>query len=560
MKKPVLYMILLLASLHSWSQQASFLAAHTPEGESCRILSDRSIYVAGENIRFSVFYRSPGEVSETDLSKVGYVELISPAGVAYARTKIELDSAAGGSLTVPLDLPSGTYFLKAYTRWMRNYGPKAYTYISVDVVNPFVKTVLQSDTLRESTVLLKKLSKDSGTSEALHVDMPGRFEKRSPVNLDLIWGNPLLPLECCVTVIPEGSLEKQWEYVPQVAQSGSGVRSYIPETRGISITGRIEDDSTGNPVPFAMVYISLMGDERGFICNYADSSGRFFFTLPDSYKEQDLFISAYHKEVGNLRVNIDQDFCMDALNLPSYPIQIGSTDEALIQAMVVNAQIGDQYSGPDGDAGMTEAVEEGYFYGEPSSVIHFDDFIKLPTMEEYLTEVTPQVSVRRSMRRKELRVLGPHPDLNFYDPLIMVDGVAVFDVEAVLAISPGYIERLEVVEAPFVRGNLTFGGIVNLISRKGDMGYIYLPSSGLLVNYSMFGTPQSGRQVNQTDNPRLPDVRNTIYWNPHLLILPGEEPELSFISPEAGGNYQVVVRGFDSSGSYLESSYSFRVD
>lgn len=560
MKKTVLYMILLLASLHSWSQQPSFSSALPLEDESCRILTDRSIYVAGENIRFSVFYRSPGEASETDLSKVGYVELISPAGVAYARTKIELDSTAGGSLSVPLDLPSGTYFLKAYTRWMRNYGPSAYTYISVEVVNPHVKTVLKSDTLGESTVLLTRLSKGSGTPETLHLNMPGRHEKRSPVNLDLIWGNPLLPLECCVTVIPEGSLEKQWENVPLAGQAGSGDRDYIPETRGISITGRIEDDSSGNPVPFAKVYISLMGDERGFICNYADSSGRFFFTLPKSYKEQDLFISAFHSEVGNLRVNIDQDFCMEALNLPSYPIQIDSADEALIQAMVLNALIREQYKGPEGELGMTEALEEGYFYGEPSSVIRFDDFIKLPTMEEYLTEVTPQVSVKRSNRRKELRVLGPHPDLLFYDPLIMVDGVAVFDVEAVLAISPGYIERLEVVEAPFVRGNLTFGGIMNLISRKGDMGYIDLPSSGLLVNYGMFGTNFSGRQSSQIDNPRLPDVRNTIYWNPHIWILPGEEPELTFISPEVSGSYRVVVRGFDSNDNYFESSYSFRID
>jgi hypothetical protein len=516
--------------------------------------------VAGENIRFSIFYRSPGEASETDWSKVGYVELISPSGVANARTKIELDSAAGGSLTVPRDLPSGTYFLKTYTRWMRNYGPSAYTYVSVDVVNPYVKAVLQPDTLLESTVSLSRSSRSSSLPETLHLEMPGRHEKRSPVSLDFLRDNPLLPMECCVTVIPEGSLEKQWEYVPVSGQSGAGDRGYIPETRGISITGRIEDDSTGNPVPFAMVYISLMGDERGFFCNYADSSGRFFLTLPDSYKEQDLFISAYHNEIGNLRVNIDQDYCMEALSLPSYPIKIDSADEAFVQAMVVNAQIGDQYSGPEMDQGKQEAPEEGYFYGEPTSVIHFDDFIKLPTMEEYLTEVTPQISVRRSMRRKELRVLGPHPDMQFYDPLILVDGVAVFDVEAVLAISPGYIERLEVVEAPFVRGNLTFGGILNIISRKGDMGYIDLPSSGLLVNYNMFGKVPSGRQASQVDNPRMPDVRNTIYWNPHIRIRSGEEPELTFISPEVRGNYQVVVRGFDSGGSYFESSYSFRVD
>lgn len=550
---------LMLASLHAWSQDAPVSASVRPRSESLRILSDRSLYVAGEDILFSIFYISPGEAGERDLSKVAYVELISPTGVAHARTKIELDASPGGSLAVPRDLPSGTYFLKTYTRWMRNSGPSAYTYVSVDVMNPYVQTVLHTDTLVESTVSLSRTSKASGKTEALHLTMPGSQKKRSPMKLDIILDKPLLPMECCVTVIPEGSLKKQREYVRISGQPGSG-RGYIPETRGISITGRIDDESTGDPVPFAIVYISLMGNESGFVCNYADSTGRFFFTLPDGHKEQDLFISAYHNQTGNLRVNIDQDFCMDPLSLPSYPLEIDSSNEALIQNMVINSQIWDQYKGSAGELEKQKATGEGYFYGEPSSVILFDDFIRLPTMEEYLTEVTPQVSVRRSNRGKHLKVLGPHPDLQFYDPLILVDGVAVFDVEAVLAISPGYIERLEVVESPFVRGNLTFGGIMNIISRKGDMGYIDLPSSGLLVNYRMFGAQASGRHAGLLENPRMPDVRNTLYWNPHLRIDSGEEPDLSFISPDRSGNYQVVIRGFDSSDNYFESSYSFRVE
>lgn len=560
MKNLVTYLGLILACMHSWSQQPSSLAALPPEGESVRILTDRSIYVAGENILFSVFYRSPVEGQEAAWSKVGYVELISPSGVSSSRAKIQLDSAAAGSLAVPRDLPSGTYFLKVYTRWMRNFGPSAYTYVSVDVVNPYVKTVLYTDTLSEPVVLLEKLTENEGTPPALHLEMPGRIEKRSPVTLEIPGRNSTRPWECCVTVIPEGSLKKQWEYAAGSAGSGSLSEGFIPEIRGITITGRIENESTGNPVPFAMVYISLMGEEKGFFCNYADSSGRFYFTLPDSYREQDLFISAHHSDVANLRINIDHDFCMEALRLPSYPLLIDSSEEALVRALVINAQISDQYSISEEGKKMQEAEEEGYFYGEPSSVVSFGDFIKLPTMEEYLTEVTPQVSVRRSGRRKELQVLGPHPDLQFYDPLILVDGVAVFDVEAVLAISPGYIERLEVVEAPYVRGNLTFGGIVNLISRNGDMGYIDLPSSGLLVNYSMFGSHPSQSRLSQSPNPRVPDARNTLYWNPHVWVLPGEEQELTFTSPEMRGNYRAVFRGFDAGGSYFESSYSFRID
>ncbi len=71
----------------------------------------------------------------------------------------------------------------------------------------------------------------------------------------------------------------------------------------------------------------------------------------------------------------------------------------------------------------------------------------------------------------------------------MIDGVAIFDVEAVLAVSPRLIDRVEIVNAPYIRGNVTFGGIISLISRNNDLGYIDLPSSGLLVNYRMLDLP-----------------------------------------------------------------------
>ena len=48
----------------------------------------------------------------------------------------------------------------------------------------------------------------------------------------------------------------------------------------------------------------------------------------------------------------------------------------------------------------------------------------------------------------------------------MIDGVAIFDVESALAVSPRYIDRMEIVDAPYIKGNVTFGGIINLISKE----------------------------------------------------------------------------------------------
>ncbi len=57
-----------------------------------------------------------------------------------------------------------------------------------------------------------------------------------------------------------------------------------------------------------------------------------------------------------------------------------------------------------GDGPKKQVNEKGFFYGHPSVVIQFDDFIKLPTLEEYFTELTPQVSLRLSGGKRRFRV------------------------------------------------------------------------------------------------------------------------------------------------------------
>ncbi|MEA3461035.1 MAG: hypothetical protein U9R49_04080, partial [Bacteroidota bacterium] len=144
--------------------------------------------------------------------------------------------------------------------------------------------------------------------------------------------------------------------------------------------------------------------------------------------------------------------------------------------------------------------------------------------------------------------------------LLMIDGVAIFDVDAVLAVSPRLIERVEIVNAPYIRGNVTFGGIISLISKNNDLGYIDLPSSGLLVNYQMLDLPGSDMVKNAVLDPRMPDVRNTLYWNPGLELQTEMDQEISFRTSDLKGDYEVLIRGFDSTGKYLEKRIPFTVE
>jgi hypothetical protein len=174
--------------------------------------------------------------------------------------------------------------------------------------------------------------------------------------------------------------------------------------------------------------------------------------------------------------------------------------------------------------------------------------------------VTPHVSIRKSNRGARLRVLGNHPDLDIFPPLVMVDGVAIGKVESVLAVSPRLIKQIEIFEAPYIRGNITFGGIINIISRNDDLGFIDLPESGLLAHYKMFNRNNPDRQSNLPLELRLPDLRNTLYWNPHLELIPGENTIINFSTADTKSEYEAIIRGYDALGHYFEETIPFMVD
>ena len=547
--------------------------------EKFEIVTDRSIYIAGETIRFRVFHRSHDTLASGRRNDVLHVELIAPSGISLAGKKIGIDrTGATGSVTIPGDISSGTYYLKTYSRWMRNCGPESFSYLSVQIIDPFRESVLEVDTAGEFTVIPAPRAKDRdpGTDNRVRcVLSQDRFGSREKVRAKLIWDDPALTAVLCASVARAGTHHLQYMSAPGCRIGQDDRVEFIPESRGVALTGTVVSREGGKPVPYAVIYISVLEGDRNFFCNYSDSAGRFYFAFPGYQGRQDLFISAHHREHGDLELLIDQDFSNGNIHLPSFPILLNDSIRRLAAELSMHAQVAQQYSPytmpapPDDGKGNPDsrsvAQDAGpsapaFFYGRPSATIRFDDFIRLPTLEEYFTEVIPQVALRRNAGKRELRVLGEHPDLNIYPPLVMIDGVAIFDMESLLEVSPRLVERTEVVTSPYVRGDVTFGGIINVITRENNLGYIDLPSSGLLVDYQMLAGPDPGPETIPPEDPRLPDVRNTLYWEPSIELSPGEETGFSFYTSDVKGSYEILIRGFDDSGNPLEKRILFTVE
>lgn len=104
--------------------------------EKVFVHTDKDLYLAGEICWFKLYVVEAASHQPLDLSKVAYLEWLDKDNKPVLQTKIGLDSGHGdGSVYLPMTLHTGNYTLRAYTNWMKNYGPDWFFEKPITVVN-----------------------------------------------------------------------------------------------------------------------------------------------------------------------------------------------------------------------------------------------------------------------------------------------------------------------------------------------------------------------------------------------------------------------------------------
>ncbi|GAB5524550.1 MAG: Plug domain-containing protein [Roseivirga sp.] len=102
---------------------------------------DKPYYAVGEDLWFKAYTVAGPNHTPTPLSHNLYVELIDPDMKVMKRLTIYLNRGMGrGDFTLPDSLAAGTYTLRAYTNWMRNFESDFYFTNQIDVLNPLAES------------------------------------------------------------------------------------------------------------------------------------------------------------------------------------------------------------------------------------------------------------------------------------------------------------------------------------------------------------------------------------------------------------------------------------
>ena len=533
------------------------LASSRPE--KLVVFTDRSLYAVNEAVRFSAILQAGKNTSPGPGSDVVYAELLDCSGDAVVEGKYLLSaSRSSGEFIIPSSMPSGNYYLRCYTRWMRNFGAESFSYVPVRVVNPYAgdtetvrkgteKRALSPVQLRLPSVQCSTDKRSYETGALVHVT----FTLAAGTGTRILYG--------CITVAPAGSVDTSalmYRVDPGQQSSAPFRLRYLPDWKGTAISGTVVNGIGGEPSPDTRIHFSILGKDPAYLVTRSDRQGRFLIKIPARSGIQEMFVVPEQAPGVPLQVLIDNDFSSEPLPFQTESFSLSQSEKKLASRIALQMQLQQNYLSSSLADSSIAGPDRQYipFYGKPEISVQIDEFISLPNMEEVFVNLVPSTHVMRRGGSDYFRIKSENPMISMYPPLVLIDHIPVFDMKAVLDLPPARIERIEVIPEIYVLGEIKYGGIICFKSREGDLAGIPLPVGSYFFDYASFHTPLPEPQPRYPNSSRIPDTRNTLFWTDHMDFS-GEDPgEISFQAAPVPGDYLILFRGISASGEIIHGS------
>lgn len=536
------------------------------------LFTDRTLYSAGEDILFSALVRKSPE-TKTQWSTVIYLNLVSPDGTSVSRGKYPLSSSsAQGYLPVPDQLLTGNYYLVAYTRWMQNFNPANYEYKPIKIINPYSSDLEPSCMNQCDTLPYIMKSDGNSIQEVIECETERtQYIGGEKVNITFRLPGTVSPTASPFTVMagsPDVMDNPLFTGIlpDSISYQSSGTIRYIPDLMGMSISGKVVNRETGTPIQNVLVELSLLEQNMRFHACQTGEDGSFVFALDSMTGSKEMFIAVRESGAENLEILVDNDFAVPNFSFSPRSFSLSENEQKEATLIMLISQIRKRFQNENPAIPGYQNLIKGDFYGIPSTRILIDDYIQLPSLSEVFIEVVPGVQSITRNKERSLQFNGNVAKQNYmgtFKPLVLLDQVPVYDIEKLLALSPQKIYSIEVVDELYYLGNFTYGGIISITSKKGDMAGMDLPEGSFFFDFNTF-QPQPAltdvHAANQDDEKQSFVLGNTLHWNPNLNLVPGRSTGLSLTAPDRSGSYLILVRGLSADGSLLQGRCSFRVE
>lgn len=547
---------------------------------------DRNVCLAGDTLWFKAWCFLEGQL-EQEMSKVLYVEIFDETGKAIVQDKYLLNNnTAAGAIHIPADVPSKYYFLKAYTRYMRNFSPAEFHYQQLTIANPLiVKPSLQAEAIpaqddQKATPPPPPTSFSAEQRLEIALDKQ-QYAPRQPITFAIRSPQPITA-ELAATVRLQGlgnqpaptvTHRNKWllpscqadpfcrsdAHAPAVEAdktlpSAAHSLQWLPETRGLTISGYIQNEAQKKAAATPLI-VAVLQDAPMLHLGTTDDAGNFTIALQNMERQQELFIGTPDEQD---KVLIRNDFETELPAITTVPLRYDSTLHQLLEATHLHQQLDQAYPAP-----ATEAVFQPRRPSipytnllSPDRRIVLADYIEMSTMAEVFNEITAGVA----LRQQGLAVFNPEEQAWRTAPLVLLDNVPVYNIEELLKINPAKVEAIEVFQADYTLGNYIIEAVVSISTTTNDFAGYQWGEQVAFTAFKAFAVPPPFEQVVQPGSSHHPDFRPVLYWQPRLRLQQEKTTDtITVYAPDRPGRYEIVVQGFTRSGAACLGHVVFEV-
>ncbi len=362
------------------------------------------------------------------------------------------------------------------------------------------------------------------------------------------------------------NLSSRWIEWEKVLSPAKPVLVYKQEDENHYISGKLIRNNTEQPDTSVFVILSTPGKTAGFQYATTDKEGRFIFSIPTGGSVSDLIMQPLETQ-RNSRIQIESSFPEIYPKTGNLLQTSGSDIPSYIRKWSSNYQVGRIYGSINFNFPPVPApghLNQKRFYGKPDIELFMDDYIKLPVMSEVFFELLPGVFLKSRKSVWDISIADPEVN-RIYDgpPVLLIDGVVIDDAAKIANMDPDLVEKIDVIKERYLVGDFLFLGLVNVITRAGDFSNAVLPNYALRLQYRVtepvntFSAPDySTPEMKQR---RIPDFRNTLYWNPDLIPDKNGKATVEFWSSDYAGEYVIDVQGLTDRGAKISLRKSFTV-
>jgi hypothetical protein len=347
---------------------------------------------------------------------------------------------------------------------------------------------------------------------------------------------------------------------PEVLAGRAPALPYPPELHGPLVRGQVLT-AAGAPAAGVVAYLAAPSRAARFYSATSGPDGIVQFEPKDAAGPRVYTLQTDWRRDSTYQLALLSPYSVRYAAHPLAPLGLGPALAADLTRRHVQAQLQTTYYGRyrQYQLPLRDTVA---FYGVPPAQYRLDDYTRFKVLDEVLREYVQGVYVRLRKDGTHL-LLGDelHHTLFEDDPLVLLDGVPMFNIPRFMSFDPLHIQRVAVFTNRYYYGAQDYAGLLSFTTYRGDLQDFPLDARALLEEYN---GPQGQREffAPRYDAPApssLPDLRNLLHWQPTIMLGPGATQELTFYTSDQAGRYRVVVQALGANGQAGSATTVFDV-